>query len=179
MSDTKIILERDFDRLSPSELAPLNPFDKIGKEWMLITSMDENGRVNAMTASWGMLGYLWGRPAAICYVRPQRYTFGLTESSDTLSLCFLGEEYRSALKLCGTESGRDMDKLAATGLTSTVVDGTPMIDQSQLVIVCKKLYCDYIKPEGFKDPSIIGRYYPDADFHREYVCEIIDVYVRK
>ena len=33
----------------------MNPFDKIGKQWMLITSGDED-KANTMTASWGGVG---------------------------------------------------------------------------------------------------------------------------
>ena len=36
----------------------MNPFDKIGKQWMLITSGDED-KANTMTASWGGVGVLW------------------------------------------------------------------------------------------------------------------------
>ena len=35
----------------------INPFNKIGKEWMLVTSKKDD-KVNAMTASWGGLGVL-------------------------------------------------------------------------------------------------------------------------
>lgn len=35
-----------------------NPFDKIGKDWLLI-SATKNGKTNTMTASWGTLGHLW------------------------------------------------------------------------------------------------------------------------
>ena len=35
-----------------------NPFDKISKEWMLITAGDEE-KSNTMTASWGGVGIMW------------------------------------------------------------------------------------------------------------------------
>ena len=50
-----------------------NPFEKIGKEWMLVTA-EKNGVVNTMTASWGGVGILWGKEVATLYIRPQRYT---------------------------------------------------------------------------------------------------------
>ena len=40
---------------------------------MLITAGDEN-RHNAMTASWGGVGELWGKYVSTIYIRPQRYT---------------------------------------------------------------------------------------------------------
>ena len=33
----------------------INPFEKIGKEWMLVTS-ENSEKVNTMTASWGGFG---------------------------------------------------------------------------------------------------------------------------
>ncbi len=168
-----------FEEVSPYTVGDLNPFKKVGKDWMLITSKDENGKVNAMTASWGTLGELWNRPVAICYVRPQRYTFELTERSETFSLCFLGEKYRDALVVCGRESGRDIDKLEKTGLDAALVDDAPVILQSDLILVCRKLYHDYLKCENFVDKSVAEKNYPNKDFHRTYVCEIVKAYIKK
>ena len=50
-----------------------NPFDKIGKDWLLI-SATKSGKTNTMTASWGTLGHLWNKDVAIIFIRPQRYT---------------------------------------------------------------------------------------------------------
>ena len=33
----------------------MNPFKKIGKDWMLVTAGDEE-KANSMTASWGAVG---------------------------------------------------------------------------------------------------------------------------
>ena len=94
---------REFREISPLELG--NAMKLIGKDWMLITALDEkNGRVNAMTASWGCMGVLWNKNICVCFIRPQRHTYGLVEQNERLSLAFLGEEYREALKLCGAPS---------------------------------------------------------------------------
>ena len=50
--------------ISVSELN-LNPYEKIGREWMLCTAGTE-GNYNTMTCSWGHLGCLWNLPTAIC-----------------------------------------------------------------------------------------------------------------
>ena len=87
-----------FREISPKDSNAENVFNKIGKQWMLITA--KNGEeVNTMTASWGTLGILWGKPVAICYIRPQRHTFHIVEESNRLSLSFLSENYREALKI--------------------------------------------------------------------------------
>ena len=46
-----------FRKIDISELS-FNPFDKIGKQWMLLTGGDKDS-FNTMTASWGQLGVLW------------------------------------------------------------------------------------------------------------------------
>ena len=79
----------------------MNPYDKIGKEWMLCTAGGE-GSYNTMTCSWGHLGSLWNLPTAICYVRPQRYTKEFIDREEKYTLCFFPEEYKKALGYLGT-----------------------------------------------------------------------------
>ena len=165
----------NFVEISPYEVE--NTIKLIGKDWMLITARDGE-KVNAMTASWGALGELWHKPVAIGFVRPQRHTFGLTENEERVTLAFLDEEYRDALKLCGTKSGRDMDKLAASGLTSFDCEGVPAISESKLILVVRKLYADYLKEECFVDQNVLVNY-PNKDYHRVYVWEIQKAFVRK
>lgn len=44
----------------PVDLLEFNPFTKIGNDWLIITSGDEQ-KANGMTASWGGLGVLGGK----------------------------------------------------------------------------------------------------------------------
>ncbi|MBQ9099195.1 MAG: flavin reductase family protein [Clostridia bacterium] len=152
-----------------------NVFRLIGKDWMLITAKGtgEDGQetVNAMTASWGGMGVLWNKPVAFCFIRPQRYTHRLTEESERFSLCFFGEKYRSALRLFGTKSGRDLDKFAATGLTPAEQNGVSCIEEARLVLLCRKLYADTLREDCFLMPELLKNY-PGKDYHTVYVVEI-------
>ena len=121
-----------------------NPFTKIGSEWMLITAGDESG-CNTMTASWGGLGVLWGKNVATCYIRPQRYTKKFVDANDTFTLSFYGPEYKQALSICGSKSGRDCDKVKEAGLTPYFTDGTAAFEEAGMVFVCRKLYEDEIR----------------------------------
>ena len=163
----------NFQLISPSQLDGV--FDKIGKEWLLITARgkDAAGRevTNTMTASWGGMGILWNRPVAFCFIRPQRYTYQLTEQSERLSLSFLSEEYRAALRLCGTKSGKDTDKFKEAGITPADYEGVPFVAEAELALVCRKLYADDLKKECFLLPELLSNYKED-DFHRVYVVEI-------
>ncbi len=154
-----------------------NAHKRLGEDWMLICAMDGE-RANGMTASWGALGELWGKHVAICYIRPQRYTYELAEKDDKVSLAFFDENHRAALKYCGSHSGRDEDKLANAGLTWTESDGVPMIQEASMMLICKKLYADDIRPECATDTSVLSTYKAE-DYHRMYIYEIEKVLVRK
>ncbi len=168
-----------FREISPYEIND-NVFTALDKDWMLICVADESKTcgANAMTASWGGFGILWNKPVATIYIRPQRYTYALTEKHDRVSLCLFDEDLRDALKVCGTKSGRDMDKLGQCGLTVSSELDTPVINEARLVLVCKKLYADDLKEECFTDASPLACY-PKKDYHRFYICEIEKVLVKE
>ena len=71
-----------------------------------------------MTASWGCLGWLWNKPVAVVFIRPERHTHELIEKNEYMTLSFLGhsEEARKIYNFCGAKSGRDFDKAKETGL---------------------------------------------------------------
>ena len=165
----------------PKNLSPIthdelsNVFSMIGKDYMLICAhgTDEQGRqsTNAMTASWGGMGILWNKPVAFCFVRPQRYTRELIDTADRLTLSFFGGAQKEALALCGTKSGRALDKLAAAGLHAELVQGLPLIQEAALNLVCRKLYRGTLNEAGFLDASLLSNY-KEKDYHIVYVCEI-------
>jgi flavin reductase (DIM6/NTAB) family NADH-FMN oxidoreductase RutF len=162
-----------FQAISAEEIG--NAITLIGNDWMLITAKDEeNNRANAMTASWGCMGVLWNKPVCVCFIRPQRHTFALAEKSDHLSLAFFGDKHRDALKLCGTKSGKDLDKLTASGLHTSEKDGVPFIEEAELVLFGRKIYVDDLKEDSFLDPSLLSHY--RGDYHRIYVLEIESAY---
>ena len=105
-------------------LAREDAFKLIGKEWMLVTGGTLDKGFNTMTASWGGIGWLWNKPVAFVFIRPERFTHGFVEATDHLTLSFLGNDpaMRKVLNLCGTLSGRDHDKAAESGIALTDAD---------------------------------------------------------
>lgn len=153
-----------------------NVFRAIGKQWMLVTASNRES-CNTMTASWGGLGVLWGNPAATAYIRPQRYTHEFLDREAYFTLSFLPEDYRKALGYCGSHSGRDGDKWAATGLTPAFTDsGVPYVAQAELVLVVKKQFCQRMDPDCILDEAVIERCYPERDFHDIYIGQIVEAY---
>ena len=162
--------------IDPKQIAK-NPFSMIGDQWMLITAGDAES-CNTMTASWGGLGILWNKPMAIAYIRPQRYTKQFVDEQEYFTLTFFPAEYRQALALCGTKSGRDTDKVKECGFTVAEAEGgAPYFEQAELVLVCRKLYQSTLKEEGFVDRSILADHYPSRDLHEMYIGEIVKVLV--
>lgn len=161
-------------QLDPKSISR-NVFSAIGDDWMLITAGDRD-RSNTMTASWGGMGVLWGKNVVTVYVRPQRYTYEFMEKSDCFTIAFFDESHRDALKLCGSKSGREVDKAEACGFTLAYGSGgAPYFQEAKLVIVCKKLYFDDIDPAHFLDEGIDAKNYPNKDYHRMYIGEIVEV----
>ena len=162
------------EHITPYELND-NLFHLIDKEWMLVTARDpETGCINTMTASWGGCGILWNKPVAFVFIRPQRHTYTFTEMAEGLTLSFFGEEYRAALRLCGTVSGRDCDKIAEAKLTPVSVGERAAFAEARMVFSCRKLYADDLKENAFVDAALLSNY-KAGDYHRMYICEIEDI----
>lgn len=161
-----------FQEIHPEQITD-NVIHLIGQEWMLITAGTVD-RFNMMTASWGGLGHLWNKPVAFVFVRPQRYTYLLMEEHAHFTLTFFAAQYREALNFCGAHSGRELDKVDATGLTPVVgITGAVYFAEARLVLECRKLYAQDLTAESFVDSQIITASYQAGDFHRLYVGEIV------
>lgn len=170
---------KDFKRIKPNEICG-NFFDKIGKEWMLITAKDkENGKYNMMTASWGTVGIMWNKPVLTCVIRPHRYTREFTDKSDVATFTFYDEKYRNALQFCGTKSGRDYDKTAESGLTPCEENDAVYFSEANLVIIGKKMYVGKYRESEFIDTKAAEQWYPTKDYHTVYTYEITDVLVKE
>ena len=154
----------------------LNPFERIGKDWCLITAGTPDS-FNTMTASWGGVGILWGKEVATCYIRPQRYTKQFVDREDLFTLTFFPDGYRDALALCGRVSGRDHDKPAEAGITPLFTDGTVAFSEADLVLVCRKLYAQEMTEDSFIDKKVLELDYPSRDLHTIYIGEIVKAYV--
>ena len=162
-----------FHNIDPKELKD-NVFSLIGEGWMLVTAGSAED-CNTMTASWGGLGVIWGAPAATCYIRPQRYTKEFLDRELYFTLSFFDEGYRRELSLCGSKSGRDVDKVKECGFTvRTAACGAPYFEEARLVLVCRKRFAQEMHAACI-DPEIREKHYPKHDFHTQYIGEIVEV----
>ncbi len=155
----------------------VNAHSRWDQQWLLLTAGDfEEGRFNAMTVAWGSFGTMWNKPFAQVVVRPQRYTYEFMEDYATFTLCGFPEEYRQALQVLGTKSGRDSDKLLETGITAVAASkvAAPAFQEANLVVECKQMYWDDFDPTHFLDVNI-EKNYPKQDYHRIYFGEIVAI----
>lgn len=151
-----------------------NIFSLLDDEWMLITAGKKES-LNTMTASWGGFGILWNNPVAFIFIRPQRYTLGFVEREDYFTLSFFDEKFRDILSYCGSISGKDVDKLEETGLKPiNTKNGSVFFEQAKLIMECRKLYTDKIKPENFTAIETMKKNYKNKDYHHLFIAEVIN-----
>lgn len=140
-------------------------------------------KINTMVIGWGTVGIIWGRPVFICYVRESRFTRELLDSVSEFTVNMPVAPYdMSIFELCGSKSGRDMDKIAAAGLTP--VEGrtvsVPALAEFPMTLECRVLYRQE-QDLGLIPENIRNVYYPDngsgADGHIAYIGEIVDSYI--
>ncbi len=156
----------------------VQPHHLFNNQWLLLTAGDfEKRDFNTMTIAWGALGTMWSKPFALVAVRHSRYTFEFMEKYDNFTLSVFPKQYQDALTLLGSRSGRDGDKIAASGLTPEAAHriSSPTFEEALIVLECQKNYGDDLEPEHFYDPDIMN-HYPRKDYHRIYFGEIIQTF---
>ena len=165
-------MTRQFKALNIKSL-DCNLFSLLDDDWMLITAGTIR-EMNTMTASWGGFGILWNKPVAFIFIRPQRHTLRFVRDEDFFTLSFFEEEFRKILKFCGSASGKDVDKIAETGLIPVeTANSSVYFQQARLVMECRKLYGDQIRPDGFVMRDLEKKVYKDKDYHHMFIAEIV------
>lgn len=149
----------------------------ISDQWALLAA-GKMDNYNMMTVSWGGIGELWGKDVCFVFVRPQRYTLEFIEKSDYFTLSFYGNEYKKELGICGSKSGRDVDKTALTGFEPVEIGDSVSFKQAKITVLLRKIAYQDMNPDGFLDPEIMKNYAAN-DFHRTYVGEIVKVIVNE
>ena len=153
----------------------------LGKGAYLTTC--SGGKVNTMVIGWGTVGILWGKPVCIVYVRESRFTRELLDANPEFTVNFPAGPYdKNIFQICGSKSGRDMDKIAVSGLTPVKgrTVSVPALAGFPVTLECRVLYRRE-QDLGLIPGKIRDVFYPDggsgADEHIEYIGEIVDSYI--
>ncbi len=155
-----------------------NAVDLLKNQWALVTAGNKES-LNTMTVSWGALGELWGLDMVTAYIRPQRYTKEFLDREDYFTLSVYPEELKSIHGVCGSKSGRDVDKVKECNLTPDFSEKAPFFDEAKLVIVCKKVAVGKFEPEQFIDKEVMESNYPSNDFHYIYYGAVEKVLIKE
>ena len=148
-------------------------------------------KFDSMVIGWGGLGTVWGRPVFTVYVREHRYTKAQLDETGEFTISIpMGKISPVIAKVCGTQSGRDVDKEKAANLTLEAPEmiNVPGIKEYPLTLECKILYAQ--RQELEKIPADIkAQMYPqdvdgtyfmaNCDPHTAYIGEIVAAYIIK
>lgn len=154
-----------------------NVVDLLKNRWGLVTAGNESG-YNTMTVSWGAVGELWGTDMATVYIRPQRYTEEFLDREHYFTLSFYPDDMKKQIHgVCGSKSGRDVDKAKECGITPCFDEAAPFFEEAELVLVCRKAAKGKFEPSQFIDGSIEDKWYEIKDFHYIYYGAIEKVLI--
>ena len=167
----------------------VNAFDYAGEickampKGILMTTKNDDF-VNTMVIGWGHLGIIWGKPTFCAFVRESRHTKQLVNQNREFTVNIpLGAVDKDIIAVCGTKSGRDLDKFRELGLETEpgMTVAVPGIRQLPLTLECKVLYRQDQNPAAI-DSSCLQRYYTPGtrngeDFHTVYIGEITAAYI--
>ncbi len=129
---------------------------------------------NTMTIGWGGLGTIWGKPVCTVYVRKSRYTYEYLEKNEYFTVSFFDSD-REALIYLGSHSGRDGDKVKASGLTPMSVEHGVAFREASATLTCKKLYKQLMDAEAIPQ-DIRDRFYSGEDegnMHYMFIGEVV------
>lgn len=151
--------------------------EKLHKRGAFLT-VKSGEKVNTMTISWGSIGFIWGKPTLTALVRQSRFTHELIEKADSFTISIpYGDEMKAALGICGTKSGRDIDKVAEAGIkfVSSNEVSSPVVDGCNMYYECKIVYKQDMD-ENLVSPEVKERSYAKGDYHTMYYGEIVSCY---
>ena len=135
---------------------------------------------NSLTLGWGATGILWGKPAAIVYIRENRFSFRYFEKSPVFVLSWYPAKYQKAVyKIFGGKSGRDTDKEKLSGFTPVETpDGGVTYLEAEKVVVCRKMLRQRV-PGEFLPKELQRRLGQDGLVHIQFTGEVLSVWHRK
>ena len=137
-------------------------------------------KVNSMTIGWGTIGIEWERPVFVAYVRTSRFTYEMLKGNGEFTINVpIGDFPKKVLGLFGSQSGRDMDKIAQSGVTLVQpnVISVPGIKEFPLTLECRVLYSQEQEDYTLEEDILQRFYRSDTSNHVAFYGEIVDAYV--
>jgi flavin reductase (DIM6/NTAB) family NADH-FMN oxidoreductase RutF len=167
MERTKVPYTHDLDKT----------LDQLARGGLLLASTRADGHSNVMTIGWATVGVIWGMPMMVVLVRPSRYTYSFIQESKAFTVNVPTPGMKDYVALCGTRSGRDIDKLAGVATSMGDMSKCVTLDECPLVYECQVVHWNDVQP-GVLAPSIVSGAYAQGDFHRLYYGKILGTLTR-
>jgi len=145
---------------------------------VLCTVVDGQGSTNVLTLGWGQIGPGYhGHPVFTIAITPRRYSWRFLEEVPEFVIAVPDDALRPAADLCGTKSGRDVDKFAAAGLTQVGSRHVraPSIAECPINVECR-VYARIDPPHMLLTPE--HRNAPVHLQHTIYFAEVLGTYGR-
>ncbi|QDR79093.1 flavin reductase family protein [Sporomusa termitida] len=146
-------------------------------------------KVNSMTIGWGTLGIEWSKPIFTVFVRENRFTKHQLEQNPEFTINIpYGAFDKKILGICGTKSGRELDKIKELNLTLEKPNhiSVPAVKELPLTLECRIIYKQtqderQITAENRKTfyPQDVDSLFhgSNKDFHTAYYGEIVSAYI--
>ncbi len=148
-------------------------FAQFNDTWALLCAGTKENH-NAMTISWGGMGTLWGKPVVTVYVKPCRHTYGFMNDNEYFTVNFFPEEYKKALAVMGSLSGKDTDKETEAGLTAKELGDAVTFEGAAVTMLCRKIYWQDLDPANMPAEVVKQLYVMEAP-HRMFIGEVVEI----
>ena len=157
--------------------------EQVGTAALVTAKAD--GEVNSMTIGWGTLGTEWAKPIFTVFVRQSRHTKTLLDKNGefTINVPLKGADVKEIMRVCGTKSGRDINKIEQLGLTLEEPDviSAPGIKELPITLECRVVYKQDQNLSLLDEDKRLRYYAPntpnDGDYHTAYYGEVLAAYI--
>ena len=103
-----------------------------------------------------------------------RYTHDYMDANEYFTISYFPEEYKKILGVLGSKSGREMDKIHASGLTPKKVGETVSFEEAETTIICRKLFRQGMELSNMPEDVVKSLYTGQAP-HDIYIGEVVAV----
>ena len=169
---------------------PIDPLDYVteivkGMKKAALLTTRRGDEVNTMTISWGKIGFEWNKLIFLTYIRHSRYTHEMLEASGefTVNVPFGSSVSKvgKIMGLCGTKSGRDVNKVKELNLTPVPGDNVsaPGFLEVPLTLECRVIYKQDQNLSALSS-ELVEEFYPadpERDIHTMYYGEVLGAYI--
>lgn len=171
-----------YEAITPQEIEK-NILALVGQNFTVITA----GKIpehNSMTASFGGIGILFGKPTTWCFLRANRYTLEIIGKEKTYTMSYFPEEYKRDVVFFGTKSGRGSDKMKESNLTPIITpNGGVSYAEADLIIECSLTAINTVSPDDYLTDDgkafVLDGFNDAGDYHKLVFGEITRVWRRK